>query len=78
MFWQKEMAQREYPGVALTSKKPGNLILYLYVKDINALYGRIKDKVKVLIEPKDQFYGIREFTVQDRFDFILTFAQIKE
>jgi uncharacterized glyoxalase superfamily protein PhnB len=76
MFWQKEAAQRKYPGVAVTSKKPGNLILYLYVKDIDALYRRIKDKVTVLMEPKDQFYGIRELTVKDCFDFILTFAEI--
>jgi uncharacterized glyoxalase superfamily protein PhnB len=48
------------------------------VKDIDTLFERIKDKVAILMKPKDQFYGIREFTVQDRFDFILTFAQIKE
>ncbi len=76
MFWLKEAAQSQYPGVALTSKKPGNLILYIYVKDIDALYGRIKDKVTVLMGPKDQFYGIRELTVKDSFDFILTFAEI--
>jgi uncharacterized glyoxalase superfamily protein PhnB len=76
MFWQKEAAQKEYPGVALTSKKPGNLILYIYVKDIDAAYGRIKDKVKVLMEPKYQFYGIREFAVQDCFDFMSIFAEI--
>jgi uncharacterized glyoxalase superfamily protein PhnB len=78
MFWQREAAQREYPGVALTSKKPGNLILYIYVKDIDALYRRIKDKVAVLMEPKDQFYGIREFAVKDCFGFVSTFAQIRK
>lgn len=76
MFWQKEAAQREYPGVAVSSKKPGNLILYVYVKDIDALYRRIKNKVTVLMEPKDQFYGIREFAIQDCFDFMLIFAEI--
>lgn len=78
MFWQKEAAQKEYPGVPLTSQKPRNLILYVYVEDVDTLYNRIKDKVTVLMEPKDQSYGIREFTIQDCFDFILTFAQIKE
>ena len=28
------------------------------------------------MEPKDQFYGIREFTVKDPLGFILTFIQI--
>jgi uncharacterized glyoxalase superfamily protein PhnB len=78
MFWQKQAARKEYSGVALTSKKPGNLILYLYVEDIDASYGRIKDKVKVLMQPKDQFYGIREFAVKDCFGFVSTFAQIRK
>ena len=77
MFWKKQAAQREYPGLSLTSGKPGNLILYVYVKDIDNLYDRIKDQVIVLTKPKDQSCGIREFTVQDCFDFVLTFAQIK-
>jgi uncharacterized glyoxalase superfamily protein PhnB len=77
MFWQREAAQREYPGVPLSSEKPSNLIVYVYVKDIDALYERIKDKITVLMEPKDQSYGIREFTIRDCFDFILTFDQIK-
>jgi uncharacterized glyoxalase superfamily protein PhnB len=78
MFWQKEAAQKEYPGVLFTSEKLGNFILYLYVKDVDVLYERIIDKVAVIMKPKDQSYGIREFTIRDRFDFILTFAQIKE
>ena len=75
MFWQKEAAQKEYPDVPLTSDKPSNLIAYVYVKDIDKLYERLKDKVKVVMKPKDQFYGIREFTAQDPFGFIWTFAQ---
>lgn len=78
MFWQKEAAQKEYPGVSLTSEKPGNLIIYVYVADIDNLYERIKDKATILMKPKDQPYGIREFTVLDCFDIILTFAQVKE
>jgi uncharacterized glyoxalase superfamily protein PhnB len=29
------------------------------------------------MEPKDQFYGIREFTVRDPWGSVLTFAEIK-
>lgn len=78
MFWQKEAAQKEYPAVSLTSEKPGNLIIYVYVADIDNLYERTKDKATVIMKPKDQPYGIREFTVLDCFDIILTFAQVKE
>lgn len=29
----------------------------------------------VLMEPKDQFYGFREFIIRDPYSFVLTFAQ---
>jgi len=77
MFWKKEAAQKEYPDASLISDKQGNVIIYVYVEDIDKLYERIKDNVTVIMKPKDQFYGIREFTVQDPFDFIWTFAQVR-
>jgi len=78
MFWQKKAAQKEYPDVTLTSEKPSNLIVYLYVENVDKLYERVKDKVEVLMRPKDQPYGIREFTVRDPFGFVWTFAQIED
>jgi len=78
MFWKNDAAQKEYPDAALISHKPGNVIVYVYVEEIDKLYERIQDKVTVVMEPKDQSYGIREFTIRDPFGFIWTFAQIKE
>ena len=46
------------------------------VEDIDKLYEHVKDEVTVVMKPKDQFYGIREFTIRDPFDFVWTFAQI--
>lgn len=76
MFWQHAAAQREYPNIELTSKTAHNLILYIYMKDINTLYDRIKDQVTVLMPLKDQPYGAKEFTIQDRYHHIFTFAQM--
>jgi uncharacterized glyoxalase superfamily protein PhnB len=76
MFWKKEAAQKEYPDVPLTSDKPTNVIIYVYVEDVDKLYERVKGKVTVVMKPKDQFYGILEFTIRDPFDFIWTFAQV--
>ena len=67
MFWKKDAAQKEYPDVALISHKPSNVIVYVYVEEIDKLFGRVKDEVTVIIEPKDQVYGMREFTIQDPF-----------
>lgn len=78
MFWQKKKAQKEYPKGLFISERPANLILYLYVEDVDKLYERIKENVEVLMEPEDQFYGIRELTISDPFGFVLTFAQIKK
>jgi uncharacterized glyoxalase superfamily protein PhnB len=76
MLWKNDAVQKEYPDVPLISDKPSNLIVYVYVEDVYKLYERVKDKVKVVMKPKDQFYGIREFTIQDPFEFVWTFAQV--
>jgi uncharacterized glyoxalase superfamily protein PhnB len=78
MFWKKEAAQKEYPDFPLTSEKAGNFILYAYVENIDILYERIKDKATVLMKPKDQFYGIREFNIRGWFDFFWSFAQVRD
>lgn len=78
MFSQKMSAQKWYSESVIVSEKPANFIAYIYVKDANSLYDRIKDRVKIIMEPVDQSYGIREFAIQDPFEIILVFAQIVE
>ena len=76
MFWEKEAARKEYPDLVI-SANPASFIAYFYVEDVDALYERLRSKVEVLMEPKDQFYGVHEFTIRDPFGFVLTFAQVK-
>lgn len=76
MLSQKKAAQQWYTDKVPISEKPANFIAYFYVKDASVLYDRIKDKVKIIMEPADQPAGIREFAIQDPFGFILIFAQI--
>ena len=77
MFWLKDAAQREYLYPLPISKEPANFIAYFYVDNVEALYDQVKDRARVLAAPKDQPYGIREFTVLDPFGFLLTFAELK-
>jgi uncharacterized glyoxalase superfamily protein PhnB len=77
MFWQKDAAQKEYTQPLPISEKPANFIAYIYVDDADAIYDRIRDRIKVIMAPKEQFYGVRELTVQDPFGHVLTFAQMK-
>jgi len=74
MLWRKDGARREHPGLEIPGS-PASFIAYIYVDDVDALYERVRGRAEVLMEPKDQFYGIREFTIRDPFGFILTFAQ---
>ena len=76
MLWDKGASGAEYPGLEIPESS-ARVILYIYVNDVDALYKRVKDRAEVLMEPVDQFYGIREFTIHDPFGFILTFAQLK-
>ncbi|MEO0096393.1 MAG: VOC family protein [candidate division WOR-3 bacterium] len=78
MFSQKKSAQKWYSENVIVAEKPANFIAYIYVEDANKLYDRIKDKVRIIMEPIDQWYGIREFAIQDPFGIILIFAQIVE
>ena len=61
----KEHFRRE--AEAWTRNEPGiGLIVYLQVEDIDAYAAQIRAKgAKLLGEPKDQFYGIREQRIQD-------------
>ncbi len=76
MFSLRDSAQKWYSENAKVGEKPANFILYIYIGDANGLYERIKNRVKIIMEPVDQWYGIREFAIEDPFGIILVFAQM--
>lgn len=76
MFSKKKSAQKWYSDAVLVSETAANFVAYIYVENANNLYEQIKDNVKIVMEPTDQWYGIREFAIRDAFGFILIFAQI--
>ena len=49
--------------------------LYIYVDRVDDLYARIKDRVEIVEEPRDTFYGMREFILRDINRFWITFAE---
>ena len=49
--------------------------LYVYAKDIDDLFRRLKDRVDVETVPHDTFYGMREFIIRDLNRFWITFGQ---
>jgi uncharacterized glyoxalase superfamily protein PhnB len=49
--------------------------LYVHVDDVDALYLRLKDRVEVVEEPHDTFYGMRELIIRDLNRFWMTFGE---
>lgn len=78
MLANKQAAQGWYTDAVKSADTPTNCIIYIYVKDTEALYGRIKNKAKVVAEPHDQYYGMRELVIEDPFGFVLIFAEAIE
>jgi uncharacterized glyoxalase superfamily protein PhnB len=49
--------------------------LYIAADDVDELYDRLKDRVQVVEELHDTFYGMREFIIRDINGFWITFGQ---
>ena len=52
--------------------------LYIYVVDVDALWAALKDRVTVSEPLADQFYGMRDFWIEDPDGYILGFGQAIE
>jgi uncharacterized glyoxalase superfamily protein PhnB len=53
----------------------GSATLYFVVTDVDALHARVSTHANILMPLKQQFYGMREFAVEDPDGHILTFAE---
>jgi lactoylglutathione lyase len=67
-------AVKEYPQFAgRTIGATGTM--YIEVDAVDALHHRIKDRVNVMMPLVTQFYGAREFAIEDPDGYLITFAQ---
>lgn len=56
----------------------GSLTFYIKVEDIQSLYDSIKEKVEIVREMRETFYGAKEFAIRDLNGYVLVFSEIKE
>jgi len=49
--------------------------LYVHTDHVDDVYRRLKDRVQVVEDPHDTFYGMREFTIRDINGFWVSFGQ---
>ena len=67
-------AVKEYPGFA--GKPIGATgTLFIEMEGVDALHDRLKPRVKIVMPIVTQFYGMREFAVEDVDGYVLTFAE---
>jgi lactoylglutathione lyase len=73
-FNDRATAIKEYP--AFDGKSIGATgTLYIEVDAVDALHERLKPAVKILMPIATQFYGMREFAIEDPDGYVITFAQ---
>jgi lactoylglutathione lyase len=67
-------AVKEYPGFA--GKPLGATgTLFIEVEGIDRLHDRLASMVKIVMPIATQFYGMREFAIEDPDGYVLTFAE---
>ena len=49
--------------------------LYIETKDVDALHEQLQSKTKVVMPLVTQFYGVREFAIEDPDGYVITFAE---
>ena len=70
----KSEIEKEFPELKNASVG-GTVGFYVLMSNLDDYYAAIKDEVEVIAEPKDQFYGMREFTIFDNNGYVFVFAE---
>ena len=69
-------AIKEYPGFG--GKPIGATgTMYIEVEGVDALHDRLKATVPIVMPLVTQFYGMREFAIEDPDGYVITFAERK-
>ena len=67
-------AVKEYP--AFVGKPIGATgTMFIEVEGVDALHDRLKARVKIVMPIVTQFYGLREFAIEDPDGYVITFAE---
>jgi uncharacterized glyoxalase superfamily protein PhnB len=69
-----QAAEHDLPGI---TGRPfgGSATLYFIVTEVEALHEKVAPRAKVVMPLKTQFYGMREFAIEDPDGHIITFSE---
>jgi uncharacterized glyoxalase superfamily protein PhnB len=73
-FNDRSTVSKESPQLGGLSFGGGNT-MFIEVVGLDALHQRIASKVKVIMPLVTQWYGVREFAIEDPDGYIITFAE---
>jgi lactoylglutathione lyase len=75
IFFNDEAAvAKESPQLAGRTRGGGNT-MFIEVDDIDAYHEQIRNRVRIVLALVTQWYGMREFAVEDPDGYVITFAQ---
>jgi lactoylglutathione lyase len=67
-------AEHDYPG-ATARPAGGTATMFFIVSGVDAFHARIASRARVVMPLKTQFYGMREFAIEDPDGHLITFAE---
>jgi uncharacterized glyoxalase superfamily protein PhnB len=73
MLEGREAMAKDFPSLA-DAPAGGSTVLYIETEDVDALRRQVEGKTKVVIDLRDQPYGMREFVLRDPSGNLLTLA----
>ncbi|HXY52780.1 MAG TPA: VOC family protein [Terriglobales bacterium] len=73
-FNDRSTVTKESPQMADLALGGGNT-MFIEVKGVDAVHARIAPHVKVLMSLRTQWYGMREFAIQDPDGYVITLAE---
>lgn len=66
--------EHDLPGSS-TRPSGGTATLFFTISDVDGFHARVAPHVRIVMPLKTQFYGMREFAVEDPDGHLLTFAE---
>jgi lactoylglutathione lyase len=73
-FNDRSTVTKENPQFAGKSLGGGNT-MFIEIVGIDAYHDEIKDRVKIVMPIHTQWYGMREFAIEDADGYVITFAE---
>ena len=73
-FNDRSFVAKESPQFAGRQLGGGNL-MFIELEGVDALHDAIEDRVKVIMPLVTQWYGMREFAIEDPDGYVITFAE---